>query len=315
MKLTFWGVRGSIPAPLGELELREIMHKLLGKCTPKDDLATFEGREEVINRYTSHEPAVIGGNTTCLELQADDKMLIFDMGTGIRKLGNKILSNGGEISEFHIFLSHTHWDHIQGFPFFLPAYLPKYKLNFYSVHNQLKERLELQQDFRFFPVAMEQMASEKEFIQLKEGCEITLGELIIKNKLLFHPGKSFGYSVVHKNKKFVFATDSEYKSTDKPYINKYIEFFRNADLVVFDSQYSLSEALHKENWGHSSAIMGIDIAVQAGVKKLALTHHEPENETDKLIRMHKQAIQYKNVNYPDIELEIMLAREGITLEI
>lgn len=315
MKITFWGVRGSIPAPLGESELRDKIHRLLSLAVPSDNLSTIEGREDVINRFQKTEPLVIGGNTTCIELQSEGETLIFDMGTGIRQLGSHIMRKTNGIKIIHIFLSHTHWDHIYGFPFFRPAYFPKYKLNFYSVHPELKERLEIQQDLRFFPVKLEQMASSKEFIQLKENNEITIGKLTVKNHLLYHPGSSYGYSVTANGKKFVFATDSEYIDNSRQLIDGYLEFFMNADLLVFDSQYSFTESLHKANWGHSSAVMGINLAIDAHVKKLVLFHHGPENMDKKIIRMLKQADQYKKMNYPNKDLEIILAQEGLTIDI
>ncbi|MGE5680254.1 MAG: MBL fold metallo-hydrolase, partial [Bacillota bacterium] len=211
MKVTFWGVRGSIPTPLTEGDVKEKMYRLLSLINSSDDTSTVEGRDKVLERFTESEPLLIGGNTSCIEVQADDKTLIFDMGSGIRRLGNHIAEDSKRGREIHIFLSHTHWDHINGFPFFLPAYLPDYKLHFYSIHPGLKEKLEIQQDPRFFPVKLEQMSSTKEFFQLKEDCELMVGDILIKNKQLFHPGNSYGYSVNVNGKKFVFATDSEYK--------------------------------------------------------------------------------------------------------
>lgn len=316
MLVRFWGVRGSIPTPPDVLLIKEQMLSLLEYASGKDISDEYK-RQILLQEYINETPLMIGGNTSCVELRSDDKIVIFDMGTGIRNLGRSLMSqtpeDGG--SEYHIFLSHSHWDHIQGFPFFSPAYLPQTKINFYSVHPDLKKRLELQQDQLFFPVKLENMPSQMEFIQMEENCHIELGNLFIENRELYHPGKSYAYSVRNGNKKMVFATDSEYKDTTPEAAEKYIEFFRNADLLIFDAQYTFSEGIRKEDWGHSTSVAGIDLAVEAGVKRLALFHHEPENSDAKLRSMLTQAHRYKRINYPDAGLEIFLSHEGLEIEI
>lgn len=315
MFVRFWGVRGSIPAPPGNLQLKEQMLALLEYASVKD-ISDGYNREQVLQDYLSEKPPIIGGNTSCVELRADGKILIFDMGTGIRKLGHHLLNEmSSEAAEYHIFLSHSHWDHIQGFPFFNPAYLPQNKIFFYSVHPGLKQRLELQQDSQFFPVKLQQMQAQMEFIQMEENCRIELGNLLIENRELYHPGKSYAYSVKSGNKKFVFATDSEYKDTTTAAAEKYISFFKDADLLVFDAQYTFSEGMLKEDWGHSTSVAGIDLAVEAGVKRIALFHHEPEYSDSKLYSMLTQAQRYRRINYPDSNLEILLSFEGLEIKI
>ncbi|MGE5401711.1 MAG: MBL fold metallo-hydrolase [Ignavibacteriales bacterium] len=314
MEIRFWGVRGSIASPMNELQLRNRMLSLL-EYASRGDLSAAEGRETILNGFTASNPLVIGGNTACIELRADDKILIFDMGTGIRHLGNYLQNEDASKKglEIHIFISHTHWDHIQGFPFFAPAYEPQNKIKFYSVHPGLRERMELQQDPRFFPVAMDQMSCQKEFIQLEENECIMLGNLRIRNMELYHPGKSYSYSVEEGSSKFVFASDSEFKDTGRTAADKHIEFFRNASLLVFDAQYTFTEAIRKEDWGHSTSVAGIDLSVMAGVKKIALFHHDPDNDSNKLLNILAQAVRYRKINFPDKELEIILATEGLRI--
>lgn len=315
MLVRFWGVRGSLPTPPDSLQIKEQMLALLKYASVKD-VSDDYNREQVLQDFLNEKPLLIGGNTSCVELRTDGKIIIFDMGTGIRNLGrclmNEIPSEG---AEFHIFLSHTHWDHIQGFPFFLPAYLPQNKIFFYSVHPDLKKRLEMQQDPLFFPVKLENMPCRMEFIRLEENCHIELGSLFIENRELYHPGKSYAFSVKNGNKKFVFATDSEYKDTTPTAAEKYTSFFKNADLLVFDAQYNFSEGKLKEDWGHSTSVAGIDLAIEAGVKRVALFHHEPDNNDIKLNSMLTQAQRYRRINYPDSSLEILLSYEGLEIEI
>jgi len=316
MQVRFWGVRGSIPAPLNGNEIRNKMLRVLEFAADKD-ISSPQHREEVINLLAKEECLVIGGNTTCVEVKTIDAHLIFDMGSGIRELGYDILSkNKANLQQpLHIFLSHTHWDHIQGFPFFLPAYLPNYHLTFYSPHKELQTRLNYQQDFRFFPVSTDYMACKKEFVELERDQEIKINSTLIKHIELHHPGKSYAYRVESEGKSFVFATDGEYNNLSFDRIITFIDFYKNADLLDFDAQYSFDEEIEKVDWGHSSALFGVDISIKSGVKRLALTHHGPEQNDNTIRKLCANAIAYKKKNYKEHELEIFLAREGLTVKL
>ena len=238
------------------------------------------------------------------------------MGSGFRELGDRLISHSrdsGQAVEIHVFMSHTHWDHIQGWPFFIPAYRPNSNIHFYSVHPNFKERLEQQQDFRFFPVAFEFMASKKHFHTLEVNSTLVLNDVLIKNTELNHPGKSYCYRVEYEGKSFVYTSDGEYNNLPNSRIKTYIDFYRDADVLVFDAPYSFTEEIEKINWGHSSALVGIDIAVKAKVKKIVLFHHAPENDDDAVFRLLDTAINYKVQNYPRSNLEVVLARERMTI--
>ncbi len=316
MKIRFWGVRGSIPTPLTTHQLRAKLKSAISRITP-EDIRTPGDIDKFINRLPLPERNIIGGNTSCLEVRADDKILIFDMGSGLKGLGNHLIRHeqNKDGLEIHIFMSHTHWDHLIGFPFFTPAFLPQNKLFFYSIHPRLRERLEIQQDFRFFPVSLDNMSSQKEFIELKHHEEFQLGNIKIRNHPLYHPGGSFGYRVEYDNKVFIYATDSEYKETSGKKIEDSIAFFKGANILVFDAQYTFEEAIHKEDWGHSSALIGIDYAIEAGVEKLVLFHHEPERDDFEISDILQKSINYKKMNYPTEELEVILAHEGLEFEL
>ncbi|MBU4443802.1 MBL fold metallo-hydrolase [bacterium] len=316
MKIRFWGVRGSIPTPPTSDQIKNKIRKFAQRIV-EENISDQHKIDALIDTLIPVEAGLIGGNTSCVEVRADDKLIILDMGSGLKNLGNYIVKHDQNTNglEIHIFLSHTHWDHILGFPFFAPAFFPNNKIFFYGGHPNIKERLETQQDFRFFPVALHQMKAKKEFIQLKHRTGVEIGNVTVKNYPLYHPGGSFGYRVECGGKSFVYATDSEYKDLSKGNINKYVEFFKNTDLLIFDAQYTFEEAIHKEDWGHSSALVGIDFSIQANVKRMAIFHHEPERDDFEVDEILQKSINYKKINYPDADLKIFLATEGLEIQL
>lgn len=311
MDVCFWGVRGSVPSPPTSAHLRRKISDVLALATDKD-LSTPKKRESFLESLTDTELGFLGGNTPCVELRVAGKRLIFDMGTGLRELGDYLIRTGAtkEKLELHIFIGHTHWDHIQGFPFFIPAYRKNTHIHFYHVHPQVKERLELQQDYRFFPVSLDFMAAKKFFHPVENNSTFTIGDVVIKTTELNHPGKAFSYRVEYEGKSFIYASDGEYNNLPNEKISKYIEFYRNADMLIFDAPFSFSEEIEKINWGHSSALVGVDLSVKANVKTLVLFHHAPENDDAAVFNLLKTAMDYKEQNYPASPLEVTLAREG-----
>jgi len=316
MKVKFWGVRGSIPSPFTQHQIREKVMRILEFAKGKD-ISTLSRRNELIEQFIKKEPLLVGGNTSCVEIRACNDIFILDMGSGIKKLGNELLKEEGYVDgfPFHIFINHTHWDHIQGFPFFVPAYHAQNKFIFYSPFPDIEERLIGQQVGSYFPVQFKDMPCKKEFVHLEENSSYSIGNVEISNMEMYHPGRSFGYRISCNGKSVVYATDSEYKDLSSQGIGRYIDFFKDTDLLIFDAQYSLGETIHKEDWGHSSSIIGIDISIEAGVKRLALFHHEPENTDRTLLAMLNEALRYKKINYPDVELDIFLSTEGLEVTI
>ncbi len=269
MRVTFWGTRGSIATP--------------GRSTIK-----------------------YGGNTSCVEVRADGQVLIFDAGTGIRELGLKMHDEFGDRPlTVHLFISHTHWDHIQGFPFFLPAYQPHHRIHVYGPPGRDKsfdKIFRAQMDSNYFPVDLGDMSPNIEVHEVRET--ITLGKLTIEHFYLNHPALTLAYRVTDGKRSIVYATDNEpyegsihasgkkiEKNIDLPVLldEKFVDFIRGADLYIGEGQYTNAEYEEKQGWGHSSTETTARFAVQANAKQLALYHHDPQHSDVFIDRMVKHA--------------------------
>jgi phosphoribosyl 1,2-cyclic phosphodiesterase len=309
MKITFWGVRGSIPTPITTEQIKEKLIYLAGEKAPK----RFSDRNELedfINDLSPIDFGSIGGNTSCVEVNVDNETLIFDMGSGMKPLGMHINKNHTKYTnQFHIFLSHTHWDHISGLPFFPQAHQSDCTLNFYSPLENLKVRLEYQQDHRFFPVGFELLKAKKNFYRLS-GTSLQIKNTKISHLLLNHPGKSYAYKIESNGKSVIYMTDLYFEKADEKMIN----FCRNADLLIFDSQFSAQEIKEKKDYGHSAGETGVDLSIATGVCQIALFHHDPDKTDLQIQSNYNKVKDYKNQKYPTSDLSILLAYEGLELD-
>lgn len=287
MKVRFYGVRGSLPTP--------------GPATV---------------RY--------GGNTACLELMLpdSDQIFIVDAGTGIRELGGKLAAKRDKV--INIFISHTHWDHIHGFPFFVPIYMPHHKINVYgptsdSLDISLQDVLTKQMEYTVFPVRFGDLQAAISYSAVKKET-IRIGETEITAHPLNHPVLTLGYRFVHKGRTFVYQSDHE------PFYNLFsaeaeeagnfidelnreiIEFSRNADMLVADAMYTPEEYETHRGWGHSSTYHVLDRAIASNVKRLVLFHHDPSHSDefmDKCLENVRAEAKRRGSN-----VEVYVATEG-----
>ncbi|HRV91585.1 MAG TPA: MBL fold metallo-hydrolase [Anaerolineae bacterium] len=317
MYIKFWGTRGSIPTALSSRALKRKYRQVLTGAAGLDLT-----NKTVVDRYLDQLPLPlqqpVGGNTTCLEIRSGDQLLILDAGSGLRLLGLDLLDKGfaGGHHQADILITHTHWDHIQGFPFFSPAFVPGNRFTFYSPFDDLAERLVQQQHVNYFPVPVNYMSAKLDFVQIKSNEWFALGKFRIYPMRLSHPGLTYGYRIEDGRSCLVIATDSEYKRVDPNSTEAFVEFFREADLLVFDAQYSLSEALDKPDWGHSTAMMGAELAHRAQAKRLALFHHDPTSTDEKIWSAREQAEAYLMRRHNGRSTcEVLVAYDGLTLEV
>ncbi len=316
MDVKFWGTRGSLATPITNNDLSariKMVLELAVKSGLKDksEIDTFIGKLPWALNHT------FGGDTTCVEVQAGETTIILDAGTGIRPLGLDIMGRTTKTSHFHILISHTHWDHISGFPFFVPAYIPGNTISFYGPHGMLEQRFRHQQAREYFPVQLDAMGADLNFEQLSKSGKFNIGDVEIVTFPLYHPGGCFAYRINHNGKSVVYATDAEYpdKLLTPEKIKPYLDFFRDADILIFDAQYTMIESVERENWGHSTAPIGINIALDAGIKTLVLTHHEPTHSDQMLFDMFRDAHSYLESQCDLKAMNLVGAYEGLKITI
>jgi len=313
MKVTFWGVRGSIPAPLTPAQLRSKIASVVQRARP-GDLANAWTRERFLAGLPPYLFGTIGGNTTCIEVRtSDDRLLILDCGSGLRELGSALERRREPSREFHAFLTHLHWDHIQGIPFFGPAWVKGNRIVFSSPMAGLERALRDQMREPFFPVTMDAMQAEIRFVRLS-GNRVRIGATEILWKEMNHPGCSYAYKIVDKGKSLVFATDSEVTDQEFQRREENRSFFESADLLILDSQYTLEESFSKFDYGHTSYTMAVNLAAEWKVKALVLFHHEPRYEDRKIHAIQRRA-RWHGEQLGAAHLAVRAACEGMELEI
>jgi len=277
------------------------------------DIESQEARELFLGSLPDYLFSTVGGNTACVEVATKERRrFIFDAGTGIRELGNEILSMKKPV-DCHIFFSHFHWDHIQGLPFFGPAFDPRCSIAFYSPVPEFKSILEGQMRPPYFPITMDVMSAAKEF-RVLDGDPVRVGGVKIGYRAMSHPGGCYSYAIEEDGIRAIYSTDTELREDDFSRTPENKAYFQDADILVLDTQYTLGEAIEKYNWGHSSFSLALDFAATWGIKKLVLFHHEPSYSDLKVESIFKNASWYVE-HLESRGIEVILAREGLDIEV
>ncbi len=316
MQIKLWGVRGSLPSPINNEEYTSKLRRILSIAAEKR-INDSTDINSIIESLPDELKYIFGGDTTCATVKSDSgKIYIIDCGTGIRRLGNDLME--GDCAKgkgvLNIMITHNHWDHIQGLPFFRPIYVPGNIFNFYSPYKNQKELFGKQMSSPFFPAPFEGTAAEKNYILIDNAVNepIQLEEdLKLSIFPLKHPQGCYAYKFEQNGKIFIFATDTEFTGEA---IGKRTDFFKNADILVLDSQYTLDEAFLKVDWGHTSYTMAVNCAINWNVKKLVMTHHEPAYCDDILQENYLLALEHAE-QMADVNTEILLAREGMIFDL
>jgi phosphoribosyl 1,2-cyclic phosphodiesterase len=259
MKIRFWGVRGSIASP-------------------------------------GHDTAAVGGNTSCVEVRIprageSETRIVLDAGTGLRALGNHLVASGEaqQPLALTLLLSHYHWDHIQGLPFFVPVYMKNTSLTIVGGQNgvtSVRETLERQMSAPVFPVRLDEVGARIATREVKLGEVFDVGDAKVSVARGNHPGGVVAYRIEHDGKSIVYATDTEHYACVDPALRALAE---GADLLVYDAQYTPEEYKGKVGWGHSTYVAATDLARAAGVGKLVLFHHDPMRSDEGVAEIESHA--------------------------
>jgi diguanylate cyclase (GGDEF)-like protein len=279
----FWGTRGSIAAP---------------------------------GDRTAH----YGGNTSCTEVRTSDgTVIVLDCGTGARELGLHLTQTLKPPILLHLFIGHTHWDHIQGFPFFVPAFIPGVELNVYAplgFQQSLEEAMAGQMEYSYFPVKLRDLRSRIHFTELEEGF-FRVGDVLVETQYLNHTAPTIAYRITSGGATIAYVTDHEpfWRPEEgilhHPGDQRHVAFMKDADLVIHDAQYTEEEYRQRVGWGHSTVDYAVDVAMEAGARRVALFHHDPTHDDAAMERL--EAAAKARAQAAGSGMEVFAAREGLEL--
>lgn len=309
MDVKFWGVRGSLGSPLSPEQVQAKINAVVQLVQSKD-LESPDSRQKFLSTLPPYVYGTVGGNTPCVQVtSSSNDILIFDAGTGMRALGQ---DSRLAAAHYSLFLSHLHWDHIQGFPFFGPLYDPSVTIDIYSPVADIAEMFARQMRAPFYPVDFGAVKDRINFNVISPGKDYKVGGVTVACCKMNHPGDSHSYSVEEDGKKVVYATDielSDFELTDD--VRK---VFGDADAAILDSQYTPQDALDKSNWGHSAFSYALDFAVEMNVKKMYLFHYDPSYDDKKVNSIFQSAKMYsKSISTKNLEVELAIEGKSFSL--
>lgn len=279
MIVKFWGTRGSIPVP--------------GKDTVK-----------------------YGGNTPCVELRTDKEILILDAGSGIRELGNQVITEN-IVNDIHIFFSHYHWDHIQGILFFKPLYDEKFRISFYGLSTadySVNRLLSSQMENKNFPLSLEQVKAKLSYNSIYPNTNIIIGSISVFIFMANHSSPTLVYKFICEGHSIIYMTDNELNAEPSEKTVEYkslVDFCSNCDFLIHDSMYDEISEKYKKGWGHSSNISLANFAIECNAKKVILFHFNPDHDDEKVDSLLEETIKYLRNN--NSAIQCIAAKEGLEI--
>jgi phosphoribosyl 1,2-cyclic phosphodiesterase len=312
----FWGTRGSLPVALTTAsladKLRAVLRAARGRALDSD---------ADIERFLAEQPfaraGTYGGHSACVQIDTGGPdYVLCDMGSGLRPFGQAAMAQrAGKAQTFHVFMSHLHWDHIMGLPFFVPAFIPGNRVIVYGSHRELETALRRQQEPPSFPVGFDTIFEGRvEFRHLEPGVPHEAAGMRVTTLLQRHTGDSYGYRFEAGGKALVYTTDSEHPLADPSHTERFVQFFRDADLVIFDAMYSLADAISvKADWGHSSNVVGVELCQLANARHLCLTHHEPVFDDAAIDAMLAETRRLEEITRTGSALQVSAAYDGLEI--
>ena len=321
MQVRFWGTRGSLPVAQRAGAIRGKIARALVAANGRRFADEAEAAAFAETELDFATGGAYGGATSCVEIEGGDgSFIICDMGSGLREFGLdafRRIAQEGHSRTYHFFLSHLHWDHIMGFPFFGPAFDPGATIIVHSGHADAETALRRQQEEISFPVPFDWLKAKFEFIVHPAGEAFEAAGLTVTLTPQHHSHDSYGYRFEKGGRTVIYSTDSEHKPDNMESEKAFETFFKDADLVICDTMYSLGDTVSlKQDWGHSSNVVAVDLCHAAGAKRLALFHHEPAYSDDDIQRMHGETVRYEElVREGRPPLEVICSYDGLVVAV
>lgn len=293
LKIKFWGVRGSLPSSPSP---QQWVHDIEGIF--QGFFKAGNSKSEQIKDYLKSLPIYdVGGYgtaTTSVQVRSRDAEIIIDAGSGIRHFSELAMlgpAKNGQ-AEFHIFMTHFHWDHLIGLPFFAPTFIPGNKINFYAVQPELEQMIRGKFKRPYFPVPFEALRAEIRFHVMQPRQPIKIKDMQVTPFQLDHPDPCWGFRIDAGEKSYSHCVDTEGTRTTPEALGPDLPLYQNTDLMYFDAQYTLPELAEKANWGHSAAQLGLDIAFREKIKRVIFAHHDPGATTGQIAEIQRQTKEY-----------------------
>lgn len=294
LKVKYWGVRGSLPSSPPPTQwvrdIESLMQEFFqaGHSRP-EDIGPF------LNSQSIPRVGGFGTHTTCVEVKTPRAQIIIDGGSGIRGLSDEMMKGpcGKGQGVAHIFLTHFHWDHILGLPFFVPHFLKGNEIHYYAVQPELADIVKISFRKPLFPVSFEMLGAKIHFHQLTPRKTIEIADMHITPYQLDHPDPCWGFKVEHGGRAYAHCVDTEGTRVTREALGPDLPLYQNIDLMYYDAQYTLPElASDKLNWGHSAAQIGLDIAFREKIRHVIFAHHDPGLTTQELYELKAQTREY-----------------------
>lgn len=292
LKVKLWGIRGSLPAPQTPDQIIERQISLLEQYKQSGGMSNTPA--EFIKSLPMHKTGGYGGHTSCLEVSSVKSRVIIDGGSGLRCFGDHFMRESTVLgrAKIDILMTHFHWDHLIGLPFFTPVFIPGNEIHFYAVQPDLEENIKRIFTKPNFPVKYTDLGAKLFFHKLEPRKPKLFGDITVTPYQLDHPDPCWGYRIENEGRVLSHCVDSECTRMSREQLGPDLPLYQNVDLMIFDAQYSFLEAAERINWGHSSGPIGIDLALRENIKRVLFIHHDPGSTDAKIARAEAETREY-----------------------
>lgn len=314
MKIKFWGVRGSLPSTISSVQWKSHISGLLKEFvqsgrTKIDDVDAF------LNQKSIPDVGGYGVATTCVQVSNDGQNLIVDGGSGIKYLSDDWAQKKFPAKEHHILMTHFHFDHILGLPFFVPHFIKGHKIHYYAVQPECEKIVRSMFQKPVFPVPFESLQSEIIFHQIKPYETLKIAGFDVAAYQMDHPDLSYGFRITHNGKSYAHAVDHEAERRTRADLGQDAGLFEKASLMYIDAQYRESEMSHKKGWGHGTFDRAFEVCNNFNIQQVLLAHHDPSANIQDIQNLAQEAKIAQTTKFPNAKFKWQLAYEGLEIEL